>query len=113
MRCVFESSVTSRDSFCPGILQDINTSVLVNSLGNLKTVGDTCRTLPLLPGGRASRGSSYIPSGFILPQANLILETGLLKQTLTVKHINRIRDAIKFCKLHFAIMILTVLLYLL
>lgn len=113
MRCVFESSVTSRVSFCPGILQDINTSVLVNSLGNLKTVGDTCRTLPLLPVERALRGSSYIPSGFILPQANLILETGLLKQTLTVKHINRIRDTIKFYKLHFAIMILTVLLYLL
>ena len=80
MCCVFESSVTSRVSFCPGILQDIKTSLLGNSLDNLKTVGGTCRTLPLLPGGRASRGSSYIASGFILPQANLILETGLLKR---------------------------------
>ena len=81
MCCVFESSVTSRVSFCPGILQDIKTSLLGNSLDNLKTVGGTCRTLPLLPGGRASRGSTYIASGLILPQANLILETGLLKWT--------------------------------
>lgn len=82
MWCVFESSVTSGVSFCPEILQDINKRLLGNSLDNLKTVGGTCRTLPLLPGGRASRGSSYnIPSGFILPQANLILETGLLKRT--------------------------------
>lgn len=52
MWCIFESSVTSRVSFCPEILQDINTRLLGNSLDNLKTVGGTCRTfIPLLPGG--------------------------------------------------------------